>query len=297
MKKRTYLLVLSLLALAMASGASAQLDRFSGYWKNVDPTTGGVTTLDIGASGSDVTVHAWGKCTPTDCDWGDAYQSYAYGPSVSSDLISEAMAISAIWTTSFSETLMIVKPTEKERLQADDYTRFTDDSGRTAYTQSYIFERGQDNQCYLDLPDPQIRLVGIEDYTVRGTDFTRYRIPVINWGVYPNELFEPAPDLPPCGLNNESSRTWIYIYNQDDVRIYGFCAFGSPENLMDIWFAVEKGKAPPKSVYIVMTDRRCDISYVSNEIQISSASSMTTPTKPLEMRTIIPSNLQAMVNF
>jgi len=296
-KKTTYMLVLCLLAFASASGASAQLDRFSGYWKNIDPYTGGVTTLEIGVSGTDVSVHAWGSCVPTDCDWGEAYPSYAYGPSVSSDLISEALAISAVWTTSFSETLMIVRPAEKERLQADIYTRFTDGSGRTAYTQSYIFERGQDYQCYQDLPDPELELAGTEDYTVRGTDFTRYMIPVTNWDVYPTELFEAAPDLPPCGLNNESSRTWVDIYNQDDVRIYRFCALGTSENLKNLWFAVEKGEAPPESVYIVMTDRRCDLSYVSNEVLISSATSMATPTSPPETRLTTPTNLMALVNF
>jgi len=299
-KKTTYLLVLSLLAFASSSGVSAQLDLFSGYWKNVDSNTGGVTTLEIGLNGIDVAVQAWGKCHPTDCDWGVAYPSYAYGPIVSSDLISEALAISAVWTTSFSETLMIVQPVEEDRLQADVYTRFTDGSGRTAYTQRYIFERGQDYQdyqCYQDLPDPQLELAGTEDYTVRGIDFTRYMIPVINWDVYPTELFEAAPDLPPCGLNNESSRTWVDIYDQDDVRIYSFCALETSESLLDLWFAVEKGGVPPESVYIVMTDRRCDISYVSNEVLISSASSMATPTTPPETRLVLPANLRAVVNF
>jgi hypothetical protein len=299
MREMTYLLVLGLLALTMTSGASAQLDQFSGYWKNVDPNTDGVTTLEIGVSGTDVTVHAWGKCHPTDCDWGVAYPSRAYGPGVSSDLISEALAISAVWTTGFSETLMIVRPAGGDQLQADIYTRFTDGSGRTAYSQSYVFERGQEYQCYQGLPNPVLELAGTEDYTVSGTDFTRYMIPVTNWDVYPAELFEAAPDLPPCGLNTESTRTWVDIYNQDDVRIYGFCALGAPEDLKEIWFAVEKGEAPPESVYIVMIDRRCDLSYVSNEVAISTSSGITTPMTPTATATRLnlPSNLRALVNF
>ncbi len=297
MRETTHLLILGLLALAAASGASAQLDQFSGYWKNVDPNTAGVTTLEIGVSGADVTVHAWGKCHPTDCDWGDAYPSHAYGPSVGSDLVFEALAISAVWTTDFSETLMIVRPAEGDHLQADVYTRFTDGSGRTAYAQSYVFERGQEFQCYQDLPDPVLELAGTEDYAVNGTDFTRYLIPVTNWDLYPAELFEAAPDLPPCGLNNESSRTWVEIYNQDDVEIYSFCALGAPEDLKDIWFAVKKGEAPPESVYIVMIDRRCDLSYVSNKVAIGAPSGMTTPTKPTSAGMTLPADLRALVNF
>lgn len=296
MKKLAYLLFLGLLVLASASGVSAQLDQFLGYWKNVDSGTSGVTTLDIGASGTDVSVHAWGKCHPTDCDWGEADLSFAYGPSVSSDLISEALAISAIWNKGFSETLMIIRPVEKARLQADVYTRFTDGSGRTAYTQSYTFERGEEYQCYQRLPDPVLKLEGTEDYTVWGTAFTRYMISVTNWNVYPDELFEAAPDLPPCGLNTESSRAWVNIYNQDGTRIYGFCALGRSENLQDLWFAVKKGNVPPKSVYIVINDRRCGLSYVSNKVSISSASSLTTPMTTLEKQLTTTPNIKTIVS-
>jgi hypothetical protein len=298
LRETTYQLVLCFLALVMASGASAQLNQFSGCWTNVDPGTSGVTTLEMGVSGTDVTVHAWGKCHPTDCDWGVAYpSSYAYGPDVSSDLISEALAVSAVWTTSFSETLMTIRPAGGDRLQADVYTRFTDGSGRTAYTQSYVFERSLEYQCYQGLPNPVIELARTEDYTVSGTDFTRYMIPVTNWNVYPDELFEAAPDLPPCGLNTESSRTWIDIYNQDGDRIYGFCALGASEDLKEIWFAVKNGETPPESVYIVMTDRRCDLSYVSNEVKISAPTGMITPTTLTATRLNLPANLQALVKL
>ncbi|GEM_PF-790529 len=297
MKKPIYLLVLGLLALAVAPSASAQLEHFSGYWKNVDPDTTGVTTIDIDASETTVAVHAWGKFYPADIDWEYANASYAYGPTAASDLLSESMAISAVWTTSFSETLMIIRPVEKEHLQADTYTRFTDGSGRTAYTQSYIFERGHDYQCRQDLPNPQLELTGTEDYSVSGNDFTRYKLSVTNWNVYPPELFEAAPDLPPCGLNTESSRTWVDIYNQDEVRIWSFCTLATSEDLKGLWFAVKEGETPPDSVYIVMTDRRCDLSYVSNEVSISSASSIATPTTPPETQTTVPPNLQTMINF
>jgi hypothetical protein len=297
MRISAYILVFALLALAATPGASAQLDRFSGYWKNVDPNTSGVTALDIAAVGTDVSVQAWGKCHPTDCDWGYASPSYAYGPGVISDLISEAVAISSIWKTTFSETLMIIRPVGEVRLQADVYTRFTDTSGRTAYAQSYLFERGDDHQCYRDLPNPRLELLGVEDYSVGGETFTRYQLSVTNWGSYPDDLFEPSPDLPPCGLNTESSRTWIDIFNQDDGRIYGFCALSASEDLTGLWFSVKLGDAPPDSVYIVMTDRRCDLSYVSNKVSIRPASSISTPDTPSGTSATVPPNLQAMMNF
>jgi len=43
----------------------------SGVWQNKDSQTPGNTKLEIRQHGDKVTVHAWGKCHPTDCDWGE----------------------------------------------------------------------------------------------------------------------------------------------------------------------------------------------------------------------------------
>jgi hypothetical protein len=60
---------------------------------------------------------------------------------------------------------------------------------------------------------------------------------------------------------------------------------------------VKQGEIPPDSVYIVMTDRRCDLSYVSNEVSIGSVSSIATPTTPPETQATMPPNLQTIINF
>jgi len=121
------------------STAHAQLSRFEGAWRNVDPATSGLTTLQISTSGT-VKVHAWGKCHPTDCDWGEV-TGYAYGPNVSANLSATARAISAVYTTGFSETIMIIRPLGRDQLEASVFTRFTDTSGRTAYTDTYRLAR------------------------------------------------------------------------------------------------------------------------------------------------------------
>jgi hypothetical protein len=41
-----------------------------GTWINQDPNTGGNTRFEIDEAGGAVVVHAFGKCHPTDCDWG-----------------------------------------------------------------------------------------------------------------------------------------------------------------------------------------------------------------------------------
>ncbi|MGB3943751.1 MAG: hypothetical protein WBK88_03035, partial [Methanothrix sp.] len=247
-------------------------------------------------TGTAVSVQAWGKLKPTDIDWGKASPAYAYAPGVGSDLAAEAVAVNAFWATGWSETLMAIRPVEEGRLRADVYTRFTDGSGRTSYAQSYIFGRGVRYRCPEALPVPKLELVGTEEYEVGEEIFTRYRLSVANWESYPPELFEPSPDLPPCGLNAESSRTWIDIFNQDGVRIYGFCALAASEELADLWFAVKLGESPPDLIYVVMTDRCCDISASSNEVSIASSAKMEADSAP-STATPIPPRLQTMISL
>ena len=139
-RKVSLVLVFSILILTTAATTSAELNQFAGRWKNIDPNTRGVTRLNIHVRGTDVTVHAWGKCHPKDCDWGRV-RAYAYAPSVSSNLINTAQTLSAIFQTGFSQTLMIIYPAGRNRLRAEVLTRFTDRSGRTNYRAIYTFTR------------------------------------------------------------------------------------------------------------------------------------------------------------
>ena len=123
--------------------------------------------------------------------------------------------------------------------------------------------------CFNCLPSPRLIYTGKEDYTVSGTTYTRYKLAVSNRDDYPASLFKPAPDLPPCGLNANSARTWVNIYDSNGGYIYGFCALSSPSDLSGLWFAVPKGEAPPKSVYITLNDRRCKVVLKSNLVTIS----------------------------
>jgi hypothetical protein len=45
-------------------------NSFVGQWVNASARTVTITKISIGSRGSLMMVHAWGKCEPTDCDWG-----------------------------------------------------------------------------------------------------------------------------------------------------------------------------------------------------------------------------------
>ena len=114
------------------------------------------------------------------------------------------------------------------------------------------------------IPNPVLYLTGTEFYTTGGKNFIRYRYDVLNKADFPAALFAAAPALPPCGANTNSSRTWVDIYDQRGKRLYGFCAFQKPEDLTNIWFALEEGVIPPSYVYIEINDRQTNTKYKSN---------------------------------
>ena len=114
------------------------------------------------------------------------------------------------------------------------------------------------------LPNPVLYLKLLEYYQAGGKDFVRYRFGVMNSADYPSDMFAAAPNLPPCGQNKNSSRTWVDIYDQGGKRLYGFCNFSKPADLDTIWFALEEGVVPPSYVYIELNDRATNTKYKSN---------------------------------
>jgi len=113
-------------------------------------------------------------------------------------------------------------------------------------------------------PVPMLYLKSTEHYTANGKNWIRYSYDVLNKTMYPAALFAPAPNLPPCGANPNSSRTWVDFFNQGGQRLYGFCALGKPEDLDGIWFALEEGVIPPSWIYIEINDRQTNTKYKSN---------------------------------
>jgi hypothetical protein len=138
MKKACVVFGVLLLAVLVACPAFAAMGQFVGKWNNTDANTRGVTTLEIAiASPNTMTVHAWGQCHPQDCDWGKV-TGYPYGPDVSANLMATATAVTALYKTGFSETILTLH-SNGAQLRADVFTRFTDSSNRSSYTATYMF--------------------------------------------------------------------------------------------------------------------------------------------------------------
>jgi hypothetical protein len=128
-------------ALALATPSSAQIANFVGHWENTNMHTKGIVTVEIHDTGSNnVSVHAWGACTPTPCDWGDA-EAYAYAPDVSSSIEQSANSITAVVTNSFSVTILLIRPKDTNNVTITAYTRFTDGTGRSDFREEGVFHR------------------------------------------------------------------------------------------------------------------------------------------------------------
>ena len=132
-----------------------------------------------------------------------------------------------------------------------------------------------------NLPFAQVKFSGTEDYEANGQQWTKYNLVILNRADYANDLFTPAPDLPPCGDNKNSARTWVNIYNgQSRQRIYAFCAIKAAKELGYLWFAVAKGTPAPESVFLTITDRRTNNRAVSNVVALSSGGVSTVSSGP-----------------
>lgn len=112
-----------------------------------------------------------------------------------------------------------------------------------------------------------MEFVGQQRYDVNGERGTRYKLSVTNRASLPDFLWQPAANLPPCGKNQNASRTWVEVFGSPgDERLGGFCSLGSSEDLAQLWFAIPAGEKGPPCVYIVMTDRETGKKYVSNRV-------------------------------
>ncbi|MCU1348590.1 MAG: hypothetical protein JWO56_1620 [Acidobacteria bacterium] len=136
MRKTLLLLVVCLLA---ATATSAQISMFTGTWVNTNSATRGIVRFTVTGATPVLSIQVWGACHPNPCDWGKQV-AYAYGPDVSSNPVTKALAVTSIYNTAFSQTILTLHP-NPATMTVNVYTRFTDRSGRFAYTSTEQFRR------------------------------------------------------------------------------------------------------------------------------------------------------------
>lgn len=111
------------------TAAQPDFTAFTGGWRSVDPDTRGITRIQIAPNpDGSFQVHAWGKCHPTDCDWGTTIAEHP-------DHI-----LQAIWKT---------PPIPEKHLEL----LLVNDGRLRAYTETRFSNGGFSHQVYEFVPD------------------------------------------------------------------------------------------------------------------------------------------------
>ena len=96
---------------------------FTGHWVNKN-SEAGVTRAEIQQRLDKLVVHMWGKCHPTDCDWGMEETAASSANDGS---------IQLVWNPGFSIRRQELRILDDGRLGVFSKTEFTDNSGRPSY--------------------------------------------------------------------------------------------------------------------------------------------------------------------
>jgi peroxiredoxin len=117
-------------------------------------------------------------------------------------------------------------------------------------------------------PAPVLEIKGTELYNWQGRTQARIQLSVKNWTDLPKELFEPAPDLPPCGPNTYSARTWLAVRSAEGRLLVGLCALRGIHFLNIVTISLPPEHLGRTSIYITLHDRRTNSTYRSNAIPL-----------------------------
>jgi hypothetical protein len=129
----------ALAAIGLMAPAKADIVQFIGKWQNVNSQDRGAIKAEITQQGGAVTVHIFGQCQPTPCDWGQA-PATLYADDVQAPLPQRTQVIRAEYNQGFARRQVIIRPSGNQ-LRIDVLTQFTDNSGRSNYFDSDLFNR------------------------------------------------------------------------------------------------------------------------------------------------------------
>ena len=125
--------------LTIRTKAIPQLTDFLGNWVNTNANTAGMTRVRMTRSGNDAYAHAFGRCSPTDCDLGRSLATQ-YSPGVSSTNVT---ALTAEYNrTAGISKFVVYKLRQRNLLEAQVFTRFTNRADSRSNTIStYTFRK------------------------------------------------------------------------------------------------------------------------------------------------------------
>jgi hypothetical protein len=116
-------------AIANRTGSETTAAATSETWQNTDPNPRLMVKIDIAEVPGGLTIHPWGACLPTPCDWGSQMVNVSPG----------ASTWDVHWSMSFSERDQHYTRVTDRSLNVTTHTHFTDNSGRADYDSNENF--------------------------------------------------------------------------------------------------------------------------------------------------------------
>jgi hypothetical protein len=114
----------------------------SGTWANTNPATRNVVDIVIAGNKSGIEVDGFGACSPSPCQWGNV-PGTVFGANVSA---ATGSSFEADWNFGFARTVLLGTLTARNRLSTltvQEFTTFTDGSGRADYAVTETFVRAK----------------------------------------------------------------------------------------------------------------------------------------------------------
>jgi hypothetical protein len=102
-------------------------------WTNIDQNTDDITRVVVYPAAGSWRIHVWGRCRPTDCDWGE---------NVATAMAGGERRFTATWNRGFAIRTMTLELRGDGVLVVRTQSHFTDESGRDDYESvSYLRRR------------------------------------------------------------------------------------------------------------------------------------------------------------
>jgi hypothetical protein len=123
---------------AMVPSGQIDATRFVGNRVNTNKARAGIARVIITANAGTVSVHAFGACSPTDCDWGTVtatpYAKTADG--------TKAVSLTTAYDFGYKDSLLTIAR-DGELLKVSHYEHFKDSSDRSNYSLTERFKKSR----------------------------------------------------------------------------------------------------------------------------------------------------------
>lgn len=115
---------------------------------------------------------------------------------------------------------------------------------------------------------PDFVFEGTKNVEIKQHKYKRFNLGVQNFGLFPDALFEAAPDLP--RINNRiTSRSLVTIFSQDGKALHRFYHLSEAKQLQKLFFNIQAGKSPHFDyVYVQIEDRKSNAVFRSTGTNI-----------------------------